>query len=140
MVGKCPQQNGRESLGRLPKNDQKIEDCYVRYHSYNFQCLPSSPRGIMINDNFIWDNNFTSVLAKIHSYNDSDASVKELPQTLLVPSEEIESVFYAINIFNTIYFFKPTNFNCTQRKCLLLIPHFFLVLFTMFLVYHDLKQ
>ena len=41
-----------------------------------------------------------------------DASVKERPQTLLVSSEEIYKRVYAINIFNTIYYFKPTNFNC----------------------------
>ena len=42
-----------------------------------------------------------------------DASVKERPQTLyLFPQKKFVSVFYAINIFNTIYYFKPTNFNC----------------------------
>ena len=40
-----------------------------------------------------------------------DASVKERPQPHLVPSEKkIASVFYAINIFNTIYFFKTDKF------------------------------
>ena len=33
-----------------------------------------------------------------------DASVKERPRTLLVPSEEIFSMFYVINILNTIYY------------------------------------
>ena len=32
------------------------------------------------------------------------------------PQKKFVSVFYAINIFNTIYYFKPTNFNCAQRK------------------------
>ena len=41
-----------------------------------------------------------------------DASVKERPQTLLFPSEEICNRVLCINIFNTIYYFKPTNFNC----------------------------
>ena len=45
-----------------------------------------------------------------------DAGVKERPQTLLVPSEEIFSMFYEINISNTIYYFKPTNFNCAFCK------------------------
>ena len=30
----------------------------------------------------------------------------------LFPQKKFVSVFYAINIFNTIYYFKPTNFNC----------------------------
>ena len=30
----------------------------------------------------------------------------------LFPQKKIVSVFYAINISNTIYNFKPTNFNC----------------------------
>ena len=64
----------------------------------------------------------------------TDASVKERPQTLLswfpgpaafsqgargpgykpylFPRKKSVSVFYAINVFNTIYYFKPTNFNC----------------------------
>ena len=50
-----------------------------------------------------------------------DASVKERPQTPLVPSEEIVSVFYAINIFNTV-FYTINIFN------------------TIFLVYHDLTK
>ena len=58
----------------------------------------------------------------------------------LFPQKTFVSTFYAINIFNTIYYFKPTNFNCVYRKCLLIITHFFSVLFTMFLVYNDLKQ
>ena len=41
-----------------------------------------------------------------------DASVQERPQTLLFPSEEICKRVLCINIFNTIYYFKPTNFNC----------------------------
>ena len=63
-----------------------------------------------------------------------DASVKERPQTLLswfpgpaavgqgarglgykpylFPRKKFVSMFYAINVFNTIYYFKPTNFNC----------------------------
>ena len=40
-----------------------------------------------------------------------DASDKERPQTLRVLSEEICKRVYVINIFNTIYYFKPTNFN-----------------------------
>ena len=28
------------------------------------------------------------------------------------PQKKFVSMFYAINIFNTIYYFKPTNFNC----------------------------
>ena len=34
----------------------------------------------------------------------------------LFPQNKFVSVFYAINIFYTIYYFKPTNFNCTLRK------------------------
>ena len=30
----------------------------------------------------------------------------------LFPHEKFISVFYAINIFNTIYYIQPTNFNC----------------------------
>ena len=30
----------------------------------------------------------------------------------LFPQNKFVSVFYAINIFNTIYYFKPTKFNC----------------------------
>ena len=30
----------------------------------------------------------------------------------LFPRKKSVSKFYAINIFNTIYYFKPTNFNC----------------------------
>ena len=41
-----------------------------------------------------------------------DASVKERPQPYLFPLKKFVSVFYAINIFNTIYYFKSTNFNC----------------------------
>ena len=37
-----------------------------------------------------------------------DASVKERPQPYLFPQKKFLSVFYAINIFNTIYYFKPT--------------------------------
>ena len=40
---------------------------------------------------------------------------QRMAATLLVPSEKEKkfvSVFYAINIFYTIYYFKPTNFNC----------------------------
>ena len=49
-----------------------------------------------------------------------DASVKERPQTLLVPSEEIcERALYNKHIFNTICYFKLTNFNCALRKWLL---------------------
>ena len=43
----------------------------------------------------------------------------------LFPQKTFVSVFYAINIFNTINYFKPTNFNCAWRKCLFQIPHFF---------------
>ena len=34
----------------------------------------------------------------------------------LFPQNKFVSVFYVINIFNTIYYFKPTNFNCAERK------------------------
>ena len=37
----------------------------------------------------------------------------------LFPYKKFVSVFYAINILNTLYYFNPTNFNCAQRKCLL---------------------
>ena len=36
------------------------------------------------------------------------ASVKERPQTYLFPQKKFISLFYTINIFNTIYYFKPT--------------------------------
>ena len=38
----------------------------------------------------------------------------------LFPQKKFVRVFYAINIFNTIYYFKPTNFNARRK-----IPHFF---------------
>ena len=37
----------------------------------------------------------------------------------LFPQKTYVKMFYAINIFNAICYFKPTNFNCALRKCLL---------------------
>ena len=58
--------------------------------------------------------------------------IQETPwrKPYLFPQKKFVSVFYAINIFNTIYF-KPTN---RENSTL------FSVLLTTFLVYHDLKQ
>ena len=69
-----------------------------------------------------------------------DANVKNGHKPYLFPQKKFLSVFYAKNIFNTIYYLKPTNFNCASRKCLIVNSTLFSVLFTMFLVYHDLKQ
>ena len=52
----------------------------------------------------------------------------------LFPQKKFVSVFYAINTFNTICYFKPTNFNCAYRKF-----HTFFCLLTMFPVHQDLK-
>ena len=43
---------------------------------------------------------------------------KNCRKPYLFPQKKFISVFYAINIFNTIYFFKPTNFICAKRQCL----------------------
>ena len=56
----------------------------------------------------------------------------------LFPQKKFVSVFYA-NIFNTIYYFKPTNLNCVE-KMPFVNSTLFSVLFNMILVYHDLKQ
>ena len=34
----------------------------------------------------------------------------------LFPQKKFVSVFYAINIFNTMYYFKPTNLNMVRRE------------------------
>ena len=50
----------------------------------------------------------------------------------LFPQKEFVSVFYATNIFYTIYYFKPTNFNCAQsKKTPFVNSTLFSVLFTM---------
>ena len=51
---------------------------------------------------------FSTRLCKIFS---SRHGIQEtLTQTLLFPQKKFVSVFYAIKIKNTIYYFKPTNF------------------------------
>ena len=65
-----------------------------------------------------------------------DASVKERSQTLLVSSEEIYKRVL-INIFNTIYYFKPTNL--ILHKDNKTMPFVNSTPFFGF-VYHELKQ
>ena len=52
----------------------------------------------------------------------------------LFPQKKFIRVFYAINIFNTIYYFKPTNFFVHKDNA-------FCKFYTFFgFVYHELKQ
>ena len=59
----------------------------------------------------------------------------------LFPQKKFVSVFYAINIFNTIYYFTNRQTIIVRRENVFCKFHtLFSVLFTMFLVYHELKQ
>ena len=49
---------------------------------------------------------------KIFTRNTLTQASKNGRKPYLVLQKKFISVFYAINIFNTIYYFKPTNFNC----------------------------
>ena len=78
---------------------------------------------------FIWIS-LSSLHPRRHcsrfGWNWSSVSVKEEQEThwrkrqnvrkpYLFPQKKFVSVFYVINIFNTIYYFKPTNFKCREN-------------------------
>ena len=56
---------------------------------------------------------WTAVLDKLSKKKHIEANVKERPQTPLVPSEETCTRVLCNKHIYTIYYFKPTNFNCT---------------------------
>ena len=48
---------------------------------------------------------------KVMTRNTMTQASKKDCKPYLYPQKKFVSVFYSINIFNTIYYFKPTNFN-----------------------------